>query len=82
VVERLTPGIPEAMRQASFAITSHAMLSRAAAGIRGKTLIINLPGSPKAAIENFTTILPVLQHAVDLILNEPNSEKDHARGDR
>lgn len=81
-VERLTPGIPEAMRQASLAITQHAMLSRAVAGIRGKTWIINLPGSPKAALENLNTVLPVLQHGVDLILGDPNSEANHARGNR
>ena len=55
VCERLTPGIPEAMRAASLKVTNRAMLSRLAAGIRGRSLIINLPGSPKAARENFKT---------------------------
>lgn len=82
VIERLTPGIPEAMRQASLAITQHAMLSRAVAGIRGQTWIINLPGSPKAAVENFNTLLPVFQHGVDLICGNPNSEADHSKGNR
>jgi molybdopterin adenylyltransferase len=53
------------------------MLSRAVAGIHRKTLIINLPGSPKAAVENLETILPVLPHAVQLIHNDPSSEADH-----
>ncbi len=82
VVEKLTPGLPEAMRQASLAVTQHAMLSRAAAGIRGKTLIINLPGSPKAAIENFHTISSILQHAIDLIQGNPDSEGGHSKADR
>mgnify|MGYP001350236789 CR=1 FL=1 len=80
VVERLAPGIPEAMRQASLAITRHAMLSRAVAGIRASTLIINLPGSPKAAVENLNTIAPVLEHAVELIRGDANSENHHTSG--
>ena len=64
VVERPTPGIPEAMRYYSLQITPRAMLSRAAAGIRGKTLIVNLPGSPKAVRENLEYILPTLEHGV------------------
>lgn len=67
VAERLVPGIAEAMRQKSLAITDKAMLSRAVAGVRGKTLIINLPGSPKAVKENLETVMPVLEHAVELI---------------
>ncbi len=67
VVERGVPGIPEAMRQASLAITPRAMLSRAAAGIRKRTLIINLPGSPKAAVECLAVFLPVLGHAVETL---------------
>ena len=77
VVERQAPGLAEAMRAASLQITPHAMLSRAVAGIHGKTLIINLPGSPKAAVENLETILPVLPHAVQLIHNDPSSEAGH-----
>jgi molybdopterin biosynthesis enzyme MoaB len=53
------------------------MLSRAVAGIRGKTLIINLPGSPKAAVENLQVVLPVLAHAVELLREEPDAEKHH-----
>ena len=61
----------------SLKITPHAMLSRAVAGIRGTTLIINLPGSPKAAIENFQIVLPVLPHAIDLIQNKSSAETGH-----
>ncbi len=82
VIQRQVPGIPEAMRQASLAVTKHAMLSRAVAGIRGTTLIINLPGSPKAALENFNTILLVLPHAVELIHGDPKSEAGHTREQR
>ena len=71
VCNRLTPGIPEAMRAASLAITPRAMLSRAAAGIRGGTLIINLPGSPKAARENLEAVLPALEHGLKMLLGGP-----------
>jgi molybdopterin adenylyltransferase len=67
VIERDAPGLVEAMRAASLRITAHAMLSRAVAGIRGGTLIINLPGSPKAVRENLETILPALPHAIQLL---------------
>lgn len=71
VCRRLVPGIPEAMRLASIAITPRAMLSRAQAGIRGRTLIINLPGSPKAIRENLTAILPTLAHGLETLRGEP-----------
>jgi molybdenum cofactor synthesis domain-containing protein len=77
VVERPTPGIAEAMRAASLAVTPHAMLSRAAAGIRRRTLIVNLPGSPKGAVENLQVILPVLAHAIALLSEDPGAEAGH-----
>lgn len=67
VCQRLTPGIPEAMRSASMRITPRGMLSRAQAGIRGRTLIINLPGSPKAARENLEAVLPALSHGLEML---------------
>lgn len=70
VVERLVPGIPEAMRARSLAVTDRAMLSRATAGIRGRTLIINLPGSPKAVSECLDVILPVLPHALEILIGQ------------
>ncbi len=70
VVERLTPGLDEAMRSASLKITPHAMLSRAVSGIRKRTLIITLPGSPKGATENLQVVLPALEHAVKLLRDE------------
>jgi molybdopterin adenylyltransferase len=65
VMEREAPGFAEAMRAASLDITPHAMLSRAASGMRGSTLIINLPGSPRAVRENLEVILPALPHALE-----------------
>ena len=70
VVERLTPGLDEAMRSASLEITPHAMLSRAVSGVCKRTLIINLPGSPKGATENLRVVLPALEHAVHLLRDE------------
>lgn len=77
VIQREAPGLAEAMRLASLKITPHAMLSRIVAGIRGRTLIINLPGSPKGAVENLQVILPVLPHAVQLLQEDPTSESTH-----
>ncbi len=70
VIEREAPGLAEAMRSAGLAKTPHAMLSRAVAGIRGRVLIINLPGSPKGAMENLEVVLPALEHAVHLLREE------------
>lgn len=64
VIERTVPGMAEAMRAASLQKTPHAMISRALAGIRGATLIVNLPGSPRGAVENLTVLLPALPHAL------------------
>jgi molybdopterin adenylyltransferase len=67
VIDREIPGMAEAMRRQSAAVTPHAMISRALAGIRGRTLIINLPGSPKGARENLSVLIPALTHAIEKI---------------
>lgn len=67
VIEREAPGLAEAMRAAGLAVTPHAMLSRAIAGLRGRSLIVNLSGSPKAVREQFTVLAPVLPHALELL---------------
>jgi len=77
VLQKIAPGIAEAARAYSLNITPHAMLSRNVAGIRGKTLIINLPGSPKAAREILEYLLPIIPHAVALISATPGSEEGH-----
>lgn len=71
VCERMVPGIPEAMRAASMLITNRAMLSRGVAGIRKGSLIINLPGSKKAASENILSVLPALEHGLTVLRQEP-----------
>jgi len=70
VIEREAPGFAEVMRMRSLQITPHAMLSRAVSGIRKKTLIINLPGSPKGARENLEFIESAIPHALKLLRNE------------
>lgn len=82
VCERMAPGIGEAMRCASLQITPRAMLSRATAGILRRSLIVNLPGSPKAAKENLEAVLPTLEHGLEMLRGGPadcamlqNSEK-------
>lgn len=72
VVERTVPGMAEAMRSASMKITPHAMISRAVVGVRHRSLIVNLPGSPKAAVENLQVVLPALEHAVAKIQGDPS----------
>lgn len=67
VAERNVPGISEAMRMASMQVTPRAMLSRGVSAIRGKTLIVNLPGSPKAVRENLEVILPALDHGLAIL---------------
>ena len=71
VCDRMAPGIPEAMRYASMQVTNRAMLSRAQAGIRKGTLILNLPGSPKAARENLEAVLPALGHGLEMLSGRP-----------
>ena len=70
VCTKMTPGIPEAMRAGSLKITNRAILARQHAGIRGESLIINLPGSPKAAKENFNAVLDALEHGLDMLRGE------------
>jgi len=77
IIEKQTPGIVEALRAESLKITKHAMLSRAVAGIRASTLIINLPGNPKAVKENLDVLMPVLPHALELLRDNPASEHGH-----
>jgi len=77
IVDREAPGLAEAMRAASLKVTPHAMLTRAVCGIRGRTLIVNLPGSPKACRENLETIAPALPHAMQLLSEDPAAEAGH-----
>jgi molybdopterin adenylyltransferase len=72
VIERELPGMAEAMRAESLKKTAHAMISRSIAGIRKQTLIVNLPGSPRAVRENLAVILPALSHAVEKIKGDPS----------
>jgi len=67
VCNKMTPGIPEAMRAESLKITNRAILARQQAGIRGESLIVNLPGSPKAACENLAAVLSALEHGLDML---------------
>lgn len=77
VIEKATPGLSELMRLESLKITPHAALSRAVSGISGRTLIINFPGSPRAAAENFQAVLPLLPHAIELLQEESSAEAGH-----
>lgn len=77
VLDKEIPGMAEAMRIASMKITPHAMISRAVAGIRGRSLIINLPGSPKGATENLAVVLPALGHAIEKIQGDPSDCATH-----
>jgi molybdenum cofactor synthesis domain-containing protein len=77
VIERETRGIPEAMRWASLQITPRGCLSRSAAGIRGKTLIVNLPGSEKAAKENLAAVIEPIGHGMDMLFSEGSSDHQH-----
>ncbi|MCU0574760.1 MAG: MogA/MoaB family molybdenum cofactor biosynthesis protein [Syntrophobacteraceae bacterium] len=77
ILERTVPGMAEAMRASSLQKTPHAMISRAVAGIRGSTLIVNLPGSPGGAVENLKVLLPALPHALEKIQGDTS---DCAKG--
>lgn len=70
VIEREVPGMAEAMRAESLKVTPHAMISRAACGLRGSTLVINLPGSPKGARECLEVVMPALPHALEVASGE------------
>ena len=70
VIDREAPGIAEALRARSLSKTPHGMLSRGVAGTLGQALIVNLPGSPKAALESLEVLIPVLAHAVELLAGE------------
>lgn len=80
VVHKVAPGFTEAMRAETFATTPMAILSRAVAGVRGKCLIINLPGSPKAVQECLKVILPVIPHAVEIIKGEVTEHASRSGG--
>ena len=82
VIERDAPGFAEAMRSSSLQRTPHAMLSRARAGIRARTLIINLPGSPRAATENLQYVLVAIPHAIELLQEVRGADTRHTFGDR
>ncbi|MGN0286336.1 MAG: molybdenum cofactor biosynthesis protein B [Atopobiaceae bacterium] len=71
ICERMAPGIPEAMRAASMAITPHGCLSREACGILGRTLVVNLPGSPKAAVENISAVIGPIAHGLRILRGGP-----------
>ncbi|MFV0246691.1 MAG: molybdenum cofactor biosynthesis protein B [Mycoplasmatales bacterium] len=73
VVTRLTPGLNETMRYQSSKVTNRAMLSRASSGIKDNSLIINLPGSKKASVENLKFILPSLKHGLDILLGNDSN---------
>ena len=77
VIERETRGIPEAMRWASLQITPRGCLSRSAAGIRGKTLIVNLPGSEKAAKENLLSVIEAIAHGMDMLFSDGSTDHEH-----
>ena len=74
VIERATPGIPEAMRAESMRITPRGCLSRSAAGIRGRTLIINLPGSKKASQESILAVIDPVAHGLDMLYSEGSAD--------
>ena len=81
VIDRTVPGMAEAMRAETFSKTPFAILSRATAGVRGKCLIVNLPGSPKAVRECLGVVLPVIPHAVEIITGQVTEHATHNTGE-
>jgi molybdenum cofactor synthesis domain-containing protein len=75
VLERVAPGIGEALRADSLAKTPHALLSRGLAGVRGQALVVNLPGSPGGCRDGFEVLRPALKHAVELLAGEPTAHR-------
>ena len=75
VLERDAPGIAEALRADSLAKTPHALLSRGVAGVRGRSLVVNLPGSPGGSRDGFEVLRPALEHAVSLLAGEPTAHR-------
>ena len=75
VLERLAPGIAEALRADSLTKTPHALLSRGLAGVRGRALVVNLPGSPGGCRDGFAVLRPALKHAVELLAGEPTAHR-------
>ena len=80
VLDREAPGIAEALRAKSLEKTAHGMLSRGVAGAVGSTLVVNLPGSPRAVRESLEVLLPVLEHAVELLAGESGERTHGGRG--
>ena len=79
VLERLSPGVDQALRADAIARFPHGMLSRGVSGTRGRTFVVNLPGSPKACAEGLAVLAPVLEHAVSLLRAEPTEHPQEAR---
>ena len=75
VIERDAPGISEALRADSLAKTPHALLSRGVAGVRGRALVVNLPGSPGGCRDGYAVLRPALEHALSLLAGEPTAHK-------
>jgi molybdenum cofactor synthesis domain-containing protein len=75
VLERIAPGIAEALRADSLTRTPHALLSRGLAGVRGRALVVNLPGSPGGCRDGFAVLQPALKHAVELLAGEPTAHR-------